>query len=82
MKIREDHIMLREEFYDEDRKLVKYMTTSNIQMMGDRLFPSIWKMVDNEKEEHYTVLHHKEVVFKESLPDSIFTISRLRNPVR
>jgi outer membrane lipoprotein-sorting protein len=79
VKIREDLIMLREEFYDEDMKLVKYITTSHIRMMGDRLFPAVWKMVDNEQKDHYTLLRHKKVIFKDSLPASIFTISRLKN---
>jgi outer membrane lipoprotein-sorting protein len=82
LKIREDNILLRDEFYDEDMKLVKYMATSEMRMMGGRLFPAVWKMVDNEKEDHYTLLHHKEMIFEDSLPDSIFTISRLRNPIR
>lgn len=82
LKIREDLIMLREAFYDEDMKLVKYIVTSNIRMMGDRLFPSVWKMFDNEKKDHYTLLNHKNVTFKDSLPDEMFTIFRLKNPVR
>jgi len=81
LKIREDLIMLREGFFDEDMQLVKYITNSNIRKMGDRLFPAVWKMVDNEKKDHYTLLNHKNVTFKDSLPDSIFTISRLKNPV-
>lgn len=82
LKIREDLIMLRDEFYDEDMKLVKYIATSEIKFMGDRLFPTVWKMVDNEKEDHFTQLNHREVIFKDSIPDYIFTISRLKNPVR
>ena len=82
LKIREDLIMLREAFYDEDMKLVKYIVTSNIRVMGDRLFPCVWKMFDNEKKDHYTLLNHKNVTFKDSLPDEMFTIFRLKNPVR
>lgn len=81
LKIREDLIMLREEFYDEDENLVKYITMSNIRRVGDRFFPCVWKMVDTEEKDHYTLLNHKEVTFKQSLPDSIFTISRLKNPI-
>jgi outer membrane lipoprotein-sorting protein len=81
LKIRKDLIMLREEFYDEDMKMVKYITTSNIRSIEDRLFPCTWKMVDNEVKEHYTILNYTSLDFKESLPDSIFSISRLKNPV-
>lgn len=82
LKIREDLIMLREEFYDEDMKLVKYIETSNISIKGGKLFPAAWKMVDNDKQEHYTILNHREITFKDSLPESLFTISSLKKTVR
>jgi len=35
LKIREDHVFLAQEFYDEDFKLVKVMTSFKIRMLGE-----------------------------------------------
>ena len=82
LKIREDHILLQEEFYDEDLELVKAMTGSQIQMMGERLFPKVWRMQKADVEDEYTELTYQELEFKDDLPDNLFTLSNLRNPRR
>lgn len=82
LKIREDYIFLSEEFYDEDLTLVKTMTGSQIQMLGGKLFPKLWKMQKADVQDEYTLLDYKELVFAEDLPDSLFTVSALRNPRR
>ena len=82
LKVREDLIFLCQEFYDEDLLLVKAMTGTEIQMLGGKLFPRIWKMQKTDKEDEYTVLDYEEIVFKESLSDDLFTISSLKNPRR
>lgn len=80
LKIREDHILLQEEFYDEDLALVKAMTGTQIQMMGGRLFPIVWRMQKADVEDEYTELTYQELEFKDALPDNLFTLSNLRNP--
>jgi outer membrane lipoprotein-sorting protein len=82
LKIREDHILLSQEFYDEDLMLVKAMTGEQIQMLGGRLFPKVWKMQKADAKEEYTLLHYRELAFKEDLPESLFTLSALRSPRR
>ncbi len=82
LKIREDFIMLSQEFYDEDFRLVKAMTTDNIQMIGGKLFPKIWKMQKADTDDEYTLLEYKALLFKEDLPDRLFTLSNLKNPRR
>lgn len=78
LKIREDYIFLSQEFYDEDLALVKAMTGQQIQMLGDKLFPKVWKMQKAGVENEYTVLTYKELEFKQDLPDSLFTLSSLK----
>jgi outer membrane lipoprotein-sorting protein len=80
LKIREDHILLQEEFYDEDLELVKAMTGSQIQMMGGKLFPTVWRMQKADVEDEYTELTYLELEFKDDLPDNLFTLTNLRNP--
>jgi outer membrane lipoprotein-sorting protein len=82
LKIREDRIFLAEGFYDEDLKLVKQMTAYEIQPLGGKLFPKIWKMRKADAVDEYTVLDYRELVFNESLPDSRFNLSSLRTPRR
>lgn len=82
LKIREDYIMLSQEFYDEDFKLVKAMTSSQLQMLGGKLFPKVWKMRKAGEKDHYTELVYKELKFDLKLNDNIFTLSNLKNPRR
>jgi outer membrane lipoprotein-sorting protein len=80
LRIREDLIFLSQEFYDEELRLVKALTGFEIQMMGDRLFPKVWKMQKADSEDEYTLLEYKEIIFDEELPDELFTISSLKKP--
>jgi len=82
LKIREDHILLSEEFYDEDLKPVKVMTTLEIQMLGGKLFPKVWKINKFDKKEEYTRLTYIALDFKPHLPDSLFTLASLRKARR
>jgi outer membrane lipoprotein-sorting protein len=82
LRIREDGILLEEIFYDEDLKPVKIMTSHQIEPIGGRMFPRIWKMRKMESEDAYTKLTYRELAFKETLPESLFSLSNLRNPRR
>ena len=82
LKIREDGILLSEEFYDEDFELVKAMVTLEIQMMGDRLFPKVWRMQKADTEDEYTELNYRELEFRDELPGNLFTLSNLKSPKR
>jgi len=82
LHIREDNILLREEFYDEELGLVKVMTGTDIRMLGGKLFPKIWKMQKAGAEGEFTRLEYLELEFHEDLPDRLFTLSSLKNPGR
>ncbi len=82
LKIREDAILLVEEFYDEDMKVVKRLSGYDIQMMGGKLFPKRWKMEKIGREGEYTLLEYKRLEFLDDLPEWIFTLQFLRNPKR
>jgi outer membrane lipoprotein-sorting protein len=78
LRIREDHIMLAEEFYDENRQLVKSLTSRDIRMLGGKLFPKIWKMQKAGQTDAYTLLDYQDLSFPENLPSAIFTLSSLK----
>jgi len=82
LAIREDDIIVAQQFYDEDMVLVKSMQCGDIKMMGDRLFPVKWRMQKAETQGHYTELVYKQLRFMDGLPDRIFTLSNLKNPRR
>ena len=82
IKVREDFIILAEEYYDEDMKLVKAMTGYEIQMFGGKLFPKQWTMQKADKKGEYTLLDYKALEFKEDLSNRLFTLGALRKPGR
>ena len=82
LKIRDDHVILEQVFFDEDFKPVKRMTASNIHMMSGRNFPQIWKMQEAGAADQYTLLHYHELSFLDDLPDHIFTNNQLKSELR
>jgi outer membrane lipoprotein-sorting protein len=82
LKIRKDLIWLSQEFFDEDLAPVKLMTALEIQTMGGRLYPKVWRMREAGKDDRYTQLTYSSLVFKPDLPDSLFTLTSLRQARR
>ncbi|MFC1516493.1 outer membrane lipoprotein-sorting protein [Thermodesulfobacteriota bacterium] len=82
LKIREDNIFLEQAFFDEDLKIVKALRFTDIRMIGGKLYPVKLVMEKSDEPEKYTVVEHKELEFKDSLPPGLFTLSNLRNPRR
>ena len=82
LKIREDLIFLREEFYDEDQELVKALDFYDIQMLGGKLYPRVMKMQKAETPDEYTVVEYHALAFADDLPDDVFTLSALKTPRR
>jgi outer membrane lipoprotein-sorting protein len=80
--IREGDILVRQEFFDEDKALVKTMVGEQIETLGGRLFPRIWRMEKADAKGEYTQLDYLELEFRQSLPQRLFTVSSLRNPGR
>ncbi len=82
LKIRSDHIFLMQQFFDEDLKPVKTMLTTDLQKMGDRLFPKSWRMQNAESPNEYTVLEYQSLVFDAELPRRQISLHALKNPGR
>ena len=80
--VREDLVMLKQGFFDEELNPVKTLTMGQVQMMGGKLFPKHWKMQESGTENKYTTLDYKEITFDKELPDRLFTLTNLRNPRR
>jgi hypothetical protein len=82
LKIRQDLIWLSQEFFDEDLVAVKVMKTLEIQMIGGKLYPRVWRMRKADTQDRYTELTYKSLAFKSDLPDSLFTRASLRKARR
>ena len=82
LKIREDLIWLSQEFFDEDLEPVKAMITLEIQILGGKLYPKVWRMRKVDEEGKYTELNYTSLAFKAALPDSLFTLTSLRKARR
>jgi outer membrane lipoprotein-sorting protein len=78
--IREDFILLRQEFYDEDMEPVKILSMKKIGMIGGKLYPMQWQMAKADAEDEYTRIDYESIVFNLDLSEHMFTISNLKKP--
>lgn len=77
--VREDGILLKQSFFDEEMVLVKEMTAEKIEHFGGRLFPRNWTMRRTDEEDRYTRLEYFELNFGDELDDRLFTLTSLKN---
>ena len=78
-EIREDAILLREDFYDQEGVLVKSLETLEIAARNGRLIPVKMRMNRAEAQDRYTLLAYGDVKFDVELPPNLFTRSALKN---
>jgi hypothetical protein len=79
LQVRDDYILLRQQFYDEDMVLVKEMVSEDLVQFSDRLFPRLWTMRSVDKEDRFTLLEYLELSFNEELEDRLFTLASLKS---
>ena len=77
LKIRDDHILLEETFFDEDLVPVKEMVASDIRSVSGKSFPMTWKMVQVASPDRYTRMVYETLAFSQELPPHIFTRAHL-----
>ena len=78
--IRDDHLMLRQEFWDQDGILVKAMDTTAIEFMDGREVAARMRMQKLETPQEWTEMQVDTVDFDIDIPPNLFTLSSLRNP--
>jgi len=78
--IRDDYVLLRQEFWDQDGVLVKAMTALDIRPMDGRPVASRMRMEKVEAAGEWTEMKVDAVDFDVELPPGLFTLSSLRNP--
>ncbi len=80
VSIRDDFVMLRQEFWDQDGELVKVMEATEIAVMDARTIASRMRMFKVETPGEWTEMVVEAIDFDVQLADNLFTLSNLRNP--
>ena len=80
IEIRDDHVMLKEDFYDQDDLLVKTLVTLEIDEMDGRMVAKRQRMSKREEPENWTEIEVHKAEYDVELPAALFTLANLRNP--
>ena len=80
--IRDDWVLVEQQFWDQDGVLVKKLETLEIEEMGGRPVAKVIKMGKVDTPGEWTLLSTSEIEFDLELPNQLFTLSNLRNPRR
>lgn len=78
--IRDDYIMLEQQFWDQDNLLVKTFKTLEVKEMDGRQVATTMRMQEVDKPDQWTEMRVEQSQFDIELPHSLFTLSNLRNP--
>ena len=82
LEVRDDNIMLKQQFYDEDMVLIKEMVAEDLVDFSGRLFPKSWTMRRVDEEDRYTRLEYQALDFDVDLEDRLFTLTSLKSKRR
>jgi len=80
LRIRDDDVLLAQEYYDQEGVLVKAMHTLKIGAMGGRTLPLRQRMAKADVDDEWTEFSINSVEFGITIPDDVFTRSNLQNP--
>jgi outer membrane lipoprotein-sorting protein len=78
--IRDDWILLEQQFWDQDDAMLKVMKASDIKLMSGRLVATKLRMSDVETPGQWTQMETNAIEFDLELANNLFTLSNLRNP--
>ncbi len=80
LRIREDNVIVEHRFYDQDDVLVKALESLEIGEMGGRVVALRQRMAKVETPDEWTEIRVLDVEYDIEVPESMFTLSNLRNP--
>jgi outer membrane lipoprotein-sorting protein len=80
LHIRDDYVLLEEQFWDQDGVLVKSMRALEVQQMSGRSVATKMRMSKAEAVDEWTQLEMATIDFDLPMRDGLFTLSNLRNP--
>jgi len=80
LKIRDDFVLLEEQYWDQDGELIKVLRASDIAEMGGRSVARVLRMGKLETPDEWTEMTISRIEFDIEMPSGVFTLSNLRNP--
>jgi len=80
LTVRDDYVLIEQQFWDQDGILVKSMKTLEVQEMGGRAVARVMRMGKVDSPGEWTQLTANSIEFDLELPGNLFTLSNLRNP--
>jgi hypothetical protein len=80
LKIREDHVLLEQRFYDQDGELVQSMMATDIREMGGRTIAARQRMQQADTPDEWTEMVVDATEYDIEISGNLFTLSNLRNP--
>ena len=80
LRIRDDHVLISQEYYDQEGVLVKVLETLEVGEMGGRTLALRQRMGEVETPDEWTELYVETIEFDVELSDNLFTRSNLQNP--
>ncbi len=72
------YLELKTAYYDEDGKLVKYMTGSEVKTLGGRVLPSHWEMIPVDRPGEKTVMDYTSMEFDVGVEPSFFSEQNMK----
>lgn len=80
LKVRDDYVLLQQQYWDQDGVLVKTLETRDIAIMDGRPVARILRMAKTDTPDEWTEMTISDIEFDIDLPPGVFTHSNLRNP--
>ena len=80
MRIRDDDVLVSQDFFDQDGVLVKSLRSTEIGEMGGRTIAIRQRMTKVDTEDEWTEFLIDGVEFDVEISDNVFTRSNLQNP--
>lgn len=80
LRIRDDDVLLKQEFWDQDGVLVKTLETLQIGEMGGRTIAVRQRMAKTDTDDEWTEFSVQSMEFDIEISDNVFTRSNLQNP--
>ena len=80
LRIRDDNVLVSQEYYDQEGVLVKILRSLEIGVMGGRPLAIVQRMAKADTEDEWTEFRIDSVEFDIEISDNVFTRSNLQNP--
>jgi outer membrane lipoprotein-sorting protein len=78
--VRDDYVLMEQQFWDQDGILVKTLKTLEVEEMGGRSVAKVMRMSKTDTPEEWTQMTANSIEFDVELANNVFTLSNLRNP--